>query len=436
MTWTESHIRDIVADMAEENPLACRALLGISEVVFSEQVPTLAVDLSDRPRLLVNLGFCNRHLISETDVKCVLLHEFLHVLMGHTLRYEKMDAIRNLALDAIINATIGRLMGATYTAFFERFYAWSYPQFLLRPMAGGWIENLPEKSTQVYGHWLKIYRRVEQGRISADELDEILEESLRGELDTIAAIPFLGNHQPTKVSTENGRLLEALLQRLGGKEPWDNSDAPDKGVSKQMEPLRRYERRKWREDTFQLIQRCVQPSNRGQRSFAEVEVTLPVAHPSDRRALARALAGPLMPMYRQPAFEAKPEGTTTVYLDVSGSMDSLLQEMVSLLYAFRPYLAMPLYTFSDKVCEARFEDGRLIYETTGGTGIDCVLKHIRKHKVKRCLIVTDGYLGPFSRSQLKGIPENCIHALITHDGSTEWVGQAKCFYRMLEKLRS
>lgn len=436
MTWTESHIRDIVADMAEENPLACRALLGISEVVFSEQVPTLAVDLSASPRLLVNLGFCNAHLHSETDVKCVLLHEFLHVLMGHTQRYEKMDAIRNLALDAIINATIGRLMGKSYSAFFERFYAYSYPQFLLRPIASGWIENLPEQNVQVFGVWYRLHRRVQDGRISADELDEILEESLKGELEALAAIPFLGNHQPAKVSTENGRLLDALLQRIGGKEPWDNSDAPQQGVSKQMEALKRFELRKWREDTYKLIQRCVQPSNRGRRSFAEVEMSMPVAHPSDRRALARAMASPLMPMFRQPSFESRPGGITTVYLDVSGSMNDLLQEMVSLLFAFREYLDMPLYTFSELVTEARFHEGRLVFETTGGTSIDVVLKHIRQHKVKRCLIVTDGWVGGFSKSQLKGIPENCIHALITHDGSTEWFGQAKCFYRMLEKLKS
>ena len=57
MSWTEKQIRYIIQDMIEENPLACRALLEISEIVFTDKVPTMAVSLSERPVLNINPKF-------------------------------------------------------------------------------------------------------------------------------------------------------------------------------------------------------------------------------------------------------------------------------------------------------------------------------------------------------------------------------------------
>ena len=93
MKWSEQQIKYIIQDMMDENPLACRALFSISEVKFTNKVPTMAVSLAEHPVLNINLTFCRQHLQSEEDVKAVLLHEFLHVLLLHTEKYKVGDTV-------------------------------------------------------------------------------------------------------------------------------------------------------------------------------------------------------------------------------------------------------------------------------------------------------------------------------------------------------
>ena len=106
MNWTEQQIKYIIQDFTEENVLACRALFNITDIEFTTKISTMAVTLSKNPVLKINLEFCNNHLTSENDVKAVLLHEFLHVLLLHTLKYKTSNTLLNIALDAIINAII------------------------------------------------------------------------------------------------------------------------------------------------------------------------------------------------------------------------------------------------------------------------------------------------------------------------------------------
>ena len=85
MNWTEQQIKYIIQDFTEENVLACRALFMITDIEFTTKISTMAVTLSKNPVLKINLEFCNNHLQLENDVKAVLLHEFLHVLLLHTV---------------------------------------------------------------------------------------------------------------------------------------------------------------------------------------------------------------------------------------------------------------------------------------------------------------------------------------------------------------
>jgi len=133
MEWTEQQIRYVIQDMTSENPLACRALFKIADVEFTGKVPTMAVSLSGNPILKINLDFCRKHLRSENDVKAVLLHEFLHVLLLHTEKYKISNPLLNIALDAIINSIIYRYKGMDYAGFFARFYKWEGISLLLRP---------------------------------------------------------------------------------------------------------------------------------------------------------------------------------------------------------------------------------------------------------------------------------------------------------------
>ena len=98
--------------MIDENPFAIRAVLKILDVQFTDSVPTLAVTRQSKPRLLVNLQFISDHCGNEEHVKAVIIHEFLHVLLGHTEEKKPLTPARHLALDAVINAIIHRQYGS------------------------------------------------------------------------------------------------------------------------------------------------------------------------------------------------------------------------------------------------------------------------------------------------------------------------------------
>lgn len=119
----ERYFRDIFSEMIEENLLACGALFEISEVVFCDEVPTLPVTIGSKPKLLVNLDFIKENCLTEAEVKAVIIHKFLHVLLAHTENFDKITPALNLALDAVINAIIHRKFGPEYSSFMQRYYA-------------------------------------------------------------------------------------------------------------------------------------------------------------------------------------------------------------------------------------------------------------------------------------------------------------------------
>ena len=86
-------------------------MLKILSVEFTTRVPTLAVTCEGRPRLLVNLDFVSEHCRTDIEVKAVVCHEFLHVLLRHTERLTPSTTAEHLAFDAVINAIVDALSG-------------------------------------------------------------------------------------------------------------------------------------------------------------------------------------------------------------------------------------------------------------------------------------------------------------------------------------
>jgi len=127
--------RNIYRELIVENPLAVRAVLKILDVEFTTAVPTLAVTCEARPRLLVNLDFVSLHCRTDAEVKAVICHEFLHVLLRHTDNVAPATPSDHLALDAVINAIIHRALGPEASAMMARYYRDApSPYCLLRPL--------------------------------------------------------------------------------------------------------------------------------------------------------------------------------------------------------------------------------------------------------------------------------------------------------------
>ena len=116
-------MRGLLQELIDENPFAIRAMLKIVRVEFTDEVPTLAVTAEAQPRLKINLGFVAQHCRTPEQVKAVLCHEFLHVLLRHTSLKGPLTPARHLALDAAINAIIHRQLGPAYSSLMSEYYA-------------------------------------------------------------------------------------------------------------------------------------------------------------------------------------------------------------------------------------------------------------------------------------------------------------------------
>jgi predicted metal-dependent peptidase len=111
-----------------------------------------------------------------------------------------------------------------------------------------------------------------------------------------------------------------------------------------------------------------------------------------------------------------PSESVNIYLDVSGSMNAEIDRLITLLSGFRSHIRRPLWVFSNKVDKAVFRNGKIEYESTGGTSISCVFDHIREKGFRRSLIVTDGYVESISPVMLRGISLRDLHVLVSANG--------------------
>ena len=153
----------LLQELIDENPFAVRAILKILEVRFTDSVETMAVTCEEAPSLLVNLSFVREHCRTDEQVKAVLCHEFLHVLLRHTETIGSLTPSRHLAFDAVINAIIHRTHGPDYSSMMAEYYKNETGlRKLLRPMntlvlsrfsSGYLIANLAIKET---GHGTTI----------------------------------------------------------------------------------------------------------------------------------------------------------------------------------------------------------------------------------------------------------------------------------------
>jgi predicted metal-dependent peptidase len=427
MKWTEKQIRYVVQDMASENALACRALFDISEVVFTREVKTMAVTLTTKPSLKINLDFCCQYLETENDVKAVLLHEFLHVLLLHTEKYSGMDPLLNIALDAIINAIIYRYKGMDYAGFFVRFYKWERLTFLLRSQAQ---EKPLEKE------WMKIHEEIYKGRYCADDLYELLDYLRRNATSTESVNVFLlGDHSGNKISPGMKKLLDGIMKKMDGTLIWNTPSSRGTGgkLTIENEMINKYRKGKWEQTTMNILKKCLLPDNKTKTGMESREVMMPGLSSTDRRAMARFKHSGMVPFSKNEIISRVAVEQATIYLDVSGSMSEEINALISLLHFFRSHIRMPFYVFSGEVAEARFKKGQLEYKTSSGTAIEPVFEHIRMNKIRKSLVVSDGYIEKITPAMISGLNKESIHILISSNGNPEKFTEAGFTYAQLER---
>lgn len=428
----EAWFRAILQQLIDRNALACRAVLTLARVRFTTQVPTLAVTLAHPVELLVNLDFVRKHCATEAHVEALLLHEFLHVLLGHTERFERMNPALNVALDAVINAIIHRSVGPEHSDMMARYYA-DEKGFgrLLRPITSHERDHFltvqatlrkgpsPQATEALLG---ELWRRLYDGRTCADDVLDLM-ESIGGDPQATGSIRVLGSHDPHDPAEPGGELLRALsetMKQMNGDGIWRSPK--DRGVGQYATSLKVETDERlalWERTAWDALRRALLPDRTGvRRGTRETVVPLPVLSPRDRRGFVRALWSPILPENQWPASMPGDRVSALVYLDVSGSMNAEMPALITLLARLRTWISMPFWAFSDNVSPASIENGRLVTETTGGTSMNAVLRHVAAKRPARALVVTDGYIERVDPDLLAACHATKIHALVTRDGST------------------
>lgn len=435
---TPTYFHALLHELVEENPFAIRPFLRLVEVQFTEEVETLAVTREAAPRLLVNLDFVRRHCTGDAQVKAVILHEFLHVLLRHTEGRGPLGAAEHLAMDAVINAIIHRQQGPGYSGMMSAYYRDAEGLLrLLRPPEPG--EGLPDPAQRrsFQAAWEGLYK----GRLVVDDIRELAQDFEKGgALLTLPTGALLGNHEADAHAPLSRALEEALeqsMRSMNGGGVWRDPrrhDALAEAYATQVAgadgPLR-----EWEATATRVLRRHLLPDARSRLSLpSPIESLVPVLSPQDRRAFLRALWSPVLPDSRWVGTQPRPLGTAQIYLDVSGSMNAEMPLLIKLLNRLRGHIRMPFWAFSTIVAPARIQHGRLLSDTTGGTSMACVLKHLAATRPARAVVVTDGFIESVPGELVKAAAGTQLHALLTRDGSAVELLKARIPYTQLPKV--
>jgi len=431
---TPERFESLVRELVDENPFAIRPFLKVARLRFTAEVPTLAVSREAAPELLVNLAFLEEHCRGDAEVKAVILHEFLHILLRHTEGRGPLSAAEHLAMDAVINALIHRHVGPGASAMMSRYYQRAKGvERLLRAHRGA---EVTAPNTTMARAWIALYA----GYLVVDDIRE-LAETLLPRVRTFVFAPgeLLGNHE------EMGRPLpDALTQALNeamrtmdGGGIWRAPKSRGLGIPSYENLVHGANDavRAWESTTLKVLRKHLRPdaASRATR-LVPTHSVLPVLSPRDRRAFVQTLWSPFLPASRWEFDVERPLGTAQVYLDVSGSMNAEMPLVIGLLNRLRRFIRMPFWAFSTEVAPARIENGALITRTTGGTSLACVLEHVARTQPESVVIVTDGYIETIARSQVAQTAPARLHALVTRDGSAKELQQAGIAYTQLPQV--
>jgi len=418
MRYNETHLRAILEQLVDDNPLACRALLGICRLELSTRIPTACVTLGERPTLLVNPDFLDMHCPEEDDVRFILLHEFMHVLLRHTQRFTRMTPQLNLALDLVINPLLYRALGKERCGVLQRYYSNSTGLARLLAPCQNWHGTsckprdplaLFDRSGQPTARFREVHETL-WNTWRPCSLEDVLE--LLADAGGVPKELLLGDHDDLE---RPQAMSHDLLKRLEREAlPALAKHLPGQPGSPQATLLWQSTER-WKAGIVPILRRLLVPQGLKQHDHDGTPrtVELPWLSTTDRRALLRSTWSAMMPFSRhqQPT---PTNGGVHVYLDVSGSMDKLLPPLIAVLNAHAAWIQPPLWAFSTEVHPATLRRGKLATHTTGGTELACVYAHLRKTKAHRALVITDGYV----ENDLPAPPCH-LEALIDHKGYAE-----------------
>lgn len=432
-----------IADTVPPSHLEFAKLLGLLDVEVSRGIATAGVTAGARSRLLLNPDFVARHCRTDAALVMLVLHEFNHIVLGHTRLYPRTSPVRNVVFDALVNAQLCRaLPQPAYTALFRELYADDrFPAALLRPPVG-W--RTADESWRLTGKALVAHRALYAGdTVTHADLVEVLEEALgcrrrRGRVRASLDLPpLLGSHDAGSPADDEGGGVDpdlvATLRRVAAHWPAEVVLAArrDGGSGRGLggDPCAALiEAREARRDVVHVIRSAMlrvggdrpgAAAARGMRE-ADIESALPFRTVSDRRAGVREALGAAPLVFRAVRREREPDPCSLVhvYLDVSGSMAGVIALLYGALAPLRALLYPRIHLFSTTlhdISPAELVARKVVGD--GGTDIRCVTAHMLAEGVRRAVVITDGYVGNVPEEHRQGLRERDLRCVVLLAGS-------------------
>ena len=404
-------IAERILDTFPSGSYALTALLRLLDIVESTSVPTAAVECLIQPRLLINPDFVAMHAQTPEKLLMLVMHELHHVLLGHTTLFPTVTMIQNFVFDTVINGVISRMFpDPDHTSFLTDYYDHNkFPECLLCPppewplkkrIAGG-IDALKEPlrslasdvHAALYSATGATYQEV------FDLLPKLLAD------DAIGEIPLLGGHTADGANSGGLETRSPILFDIvrGIVEQWPQPPDPIRGRSlasvlnsETITPRKGLTARATLRALIRKVANLGRAGRDRQRGMDSLTVPTPIPSLDRRTTVMRSLGfEPLLHTGQVPWRRKVPAGERVhVYLDVSGSMDGVKNALYGAILDCEGYVEPTVHLFSTKVADVDLAGLRAgVCKTTGGTDIACVAEHMEANRIRRTLIVTDGWVG-------------------------------------------
>ena len=365
----------------------------------------------------------------------LIMHELHHVLLGHTRLFSCVTKVDNLVFDAVINALLCRMFpGKAYTSFFTDFYDPSqFPACLLRPPSGWSTSLYPAPPSALRGKKMRALAEVHRSLYSEKgatyhDIFEALRYSLTEEM--ASGVLLLGDHgdggsQFGRLDARSPLLFDMVRQIV---ERWPQPPDPIRGRSLakilKLEHIQVSRKPSNAAVLRNLLRRVADAGQRGRGVLLAGKDAMIISTPLpafDRRSVVLSALGVPNLLHAAELHDRRPVHSEKVhvYLDVSGSIGDLKAVLYGALLDCRDFVHPRVHLFSTKVADvsaSQMRSGTCI--STGGTEIACVAEHIRDHRIRRAVLVTDGYVGQPEGLDHETIADTTLGVVLTPGNST------------------